>query len=87
MGYSPKAHIHYPYTVPLVPPEEGHKRHFKVIANFTKKQVLADKKVKGALWFVSNCHVYERWEVAKTLKRYGFLRTEQALAIFMNWEN
>lgn len=63
------ADIVQPYGGYFVEPNEGKRLGFKPIGNFTKEQVIADKKHKAAIWFVSNCRSQERLDVANGLKR------------------
>jgi hypothetical protein len=69
MSYSTKAHVQKPYHSYIVKPEEGRRRNFQIIANFSKEQVLANKQIRGALWFVSNCRSKERNDVVNSLRK------------------
>lgn len=69
MSYATKSDIRTPYGGFLADPQTGKERNFKPIGSFTKDQVMAGKKHKGAIWFVSNCESTERINVANALKR------------------
>ena len=69
MAYPIAAHIRQPYGGFFVDPNQTAARNFSPLARFVPADVQAEKRVRGALWFVSNCASEERLRVAKELAK------------------
>ena len=69
MAFMSTAHVHSPYFGRLIDGNEAKARKLLPLARFDLADIQAKTRIRGALWFVSNCRNKERLRVAKEMSR------------------
>ena len=69
MAYPSASHVYSPYDGQLVDANTTTALNATPIAQFAAADISGAHRIRGALWFVSNCANLERLRVAKEIKR------------------
>lgn len=76
MSYSTAAHVRHPYGGFFVDPATTIARNWTPIVSRDLELSSMSKRVRGAVWFVSNCESIERLRVARAMAEWVRRRSD-----------